>query len=145
VTNRKRAAHPLSAPFIALALAGCAQGAAIPPSNAPSTTPSHDPGQPCYFLAGAVEECESEVGTVVVDFQFPTDAEGCTFEVTIDWGEPNANGWAQLSGHPGDVAHAARHEYTRAGEYRIKVSGTANRPRCEVDISRFWFTLLPAS
>ena len=88
---------------------------------------------------------QSEIARAVVDFQFPDGAEGCTFEITIAWGEPGAHGWAQLSGHPGDVAHAASHTYTSFATYSIEVSRTATPSRCEVENSSYRFTLLATS
>jgi len=96
---------------------------------------------PCVFLAGSVAECRSTNPDATLDFRMGANAYGCTFGISIDWGDESPAQRVLVRGGPPGPVFEAAHRYPKPGEYTITGTPTGVSGGCYVYGATFHFTL----
>ena len=96
---------------------------------------------PCVLVPGGSSRCTSSNPDVSIDFLNSVDTSGCSFSVTIDWGDGSAPSTVAVTGgHPGPT-HLASHVYSAPGSYTIGESGRAVSGHCTISATSYDVTV----
>ena len=103
------------------------------------------PSAPCVFVPGGSTSCASSDPKVSVDFLNSVDTTGCTFSVTIDWGDASAAQTVPVTGSRQGQTLLATHVYSAPGSYTIGESGRVLSGHCAVSATSYHVTVGPVA
>jgi hypothetical protein len=105
-----------------------------------------DNTRPCSFAA--VSACQSTNPSVKTYLAFQGDTSGCTFNITVNWGDNSKNTQVVLTSPPDGTDFLAGHAYRYSDKvttFTITVSGTVVAGGCGLNGGTLSFTLLTCS
>ena len=130
---------------IALLLTGSVAvgvGAAAPAPRARSAAVSSS--APCVLVPDGPGSCQSSDPELSLDFLNQTNTSGCTFRVTIDWGDGSPSQQVTVIGGGAGPTYLASHTYALTRSYAITTTGRVLSGVCLISSASYQFTLLPS-
>lgn len=99
-----------------------------------------DPSDACTLVPGS-NTCQSSDPQVTVDLLNSGDTSGCTFDITLDWGDGSDDQSLTIAGGPDGPEFLASHTYKESGTYTIDETGDVASGSCYYNPATFQFTL----
>lgn len=96
----------------------------------------------CMLVFGEAQSCQSEDPSIAFNFKDNGDAYGCTFDVTVNWGDASPEqSYTVIGAGPGFIP-VASHTYATLGAYAITTSGVVAAGECTIEATAAYsFTL----